>query len=84
MIHRRVLESMKPPWFVANEGTHKGVHQGGQNEDWNFCLRAQDQGFRIVCDTNLHIEHIGNHGITPRFSAEWQKQRQADGAGVAP
>lgn len=74
LIHRHVLEELNAPWFVANEGTVRPTTQG-QNEDWNFCLRARDAGFRIVCDTSLHIDHLGSWAISPSFARQVQRER---------
>ncbi|MCH7490513.1 MAG: glycosyltransferase [Gemmatimonadetes bacterium] len=70
LIHRRVLESMDSPWFVPNERPNC-AH--GQNEDYNFCLRASDQGFTIACDTSVTCGHVGTTNITPEYAMQWFK-----------
>ena len=67
LIRRHVLEKMPPPWFVANER-----HYSGHNEDFNFCLRARDLGFSILCDTSVVCGHVGSTEITPENAASWQ------------
>ena len=59
LVHRHVFEAMNRPWFVANEQSPV------QNEDFNFCLRARDLGFRIVCDTSVPCGHITAMSVTP-------------------
>ena len=70
LIHRRVFESMDPPWFVANEHPNCAF---GQNECYNFCLRAQDRGFTIACDTSVTCGHFGTTNITPEYAMQWMK-----------
>lgn len=38
-------------------------HLGALSEDFVFCLRAKDAGFRIKCDTGLRIAHRGDVGF---------------------
>lgn len=49
MIHRSVLESMKPPWFEYPEG--------GISEDLWFCLKAKELGYPIYCDFSTICGH---------------------------
>ncbi len=35
-------------------------HLGWLSEDYAFCLKARDAGFRIKCDTSLHVAHRGD------------------------
>lgn len=56
------LEALDPPWFVANEGSAEKAYDA--NEDFNFCLRARDAGFTVMCDPQVQAEHIGAHGAT--------------------
>ena len=60
LIHRHVFEAMDRPWFVANEKNFRW-----ENEDSNFCIRARDLGFTIVCDTSVPCGHMTEMSITP-------------------
>ena len=83
LIHRHVLEALEPPWFVSNVGTYKMTTMG-QNEDWNFCLRARDHGFRIFCDTGVQCNHVGSWEISPQFARVWREHdRETAGASIA-
>lgn len=47
LVHRRVFESMEPPWFEASPE--------GDGEDYAFCRKARAAGFKIFCDTNQWV-----------------------------
>ena len=53
LVHRRVLEKMKDPWFTW----------GDYGEDIMFCRGAQEAGFKIWCDSDLVVGHIGENKI---------------------
>lgn len=39
-----------------------GVHEGQlESEDWSFCRRAREAGFRVIFDTRVIVKHTGNH-----------------------
>jgi len=63
LIHRRVLERIPPPWFVWEIGkspdasTPKGG--GKMSEDFAFCMRAKQAGFKVHLDTSIRCEHVG-------------------------
>lgn len=66
LIHRRVLERMKKPWFEWELGRPLPVQVPGappprqMSEDFAFCRNAKEQyGFSIHVDTSLLCEHIG-------------------------
>lgn len=60
LIHRRVLERMKPPWFVWELGREDIQEDRKLSEDFSFCRRAKrDHGFRIYVDTSVACTHIG-------------------------
>lgn len=52
LIRRRVLEKIGPPYFRLN-----GQGTGTIDEDRDFCIRAREQGFRVMVDTRLPISH---------------------------
>lgn len=55
MIRRDVVEKMKPPYFVDFS-----VNAG---EDFSFCRKAKDLGFKLYCDMSVYIGHIAGPGI---------------------
>lgn len=73
LVHRRVFEALDPPWFVPNRDDLRTM---GQNQDYNLCWRAKrDYGFKVVCDTRVCIEHIGEEGITlDRARDYWRRK----------
>lgn len=40
---------------------------GSVGEDLSFCWRARQLGFKIVCDPNIQLGHVGHHVITREF-----------------
>lgn len=49
LIHRSVLEKMKPPWFEYTVG--------GNSEDLIFCYNARKAGFPVYCDLSTVCGH---------------------------
>lgn len=60
LIKRRVFEKMEKPWYRWGD-TSFGIYtkSGGLGEDISFSLHAKRQGFKVHCDTDLIITHIG-------------------------
>lgn len=50
LIHRRVLEAIKEPWFECAKGTVAG-------EDFDFCRKVQTAGFKIFADPGVLCGH---------------------------
>lgn len=88
-IHRRVFEKMAEtmPLCVAQKAKFYPFFQpypkeiDGKwyylSEDWAFCERARDLGFKIWCDTTVKIKHAG------RYVYDWDdfqrgKKQQTD------
>lgn len=76
LIHQEVFETLEAPWFVANE---RFIDEYGQNEDWNFCLRARDAGFTVALHTDVKCEHIGPHGVTVDMALDHQRRVLSNG-----
>ena len=74
-IHRAVLEQLAstlPKVNVADEGeeywpfflpmlAEQGEDVSYLSEDWAFCVRAREAGFRIYASTRPRLEHEGTH-----------------------
>ena len=56
LVHRRVFEKMEPQWFEATPE--------GEASDYAFCRKARAAGFKIFCDTNQWVGHIGANAVT--------------------
>lgn len=55
MIRRDVFEKMKEPWFVN--------YTVGGGEDFAFCKKVKDAGFKIYMDLSVYVGHIAGVGI---------------------
>ncbi len=71
LMHRRVLEAIKPPWF--NYTMRYRWLQGEQyerddwvSEDWYFWKKAKEAGFSVYVDTTVECTHITLANITGR------------------
>lgn len=56
MIHRSVLEEMNPPYFEINPSKEGGREMP---EDYYFCLKVRDLGYKIALDTRIDTYHYG-------------------------
>jgi len=64
LVRRTVLDALEDPVFESH---------GGLNEDLTFCAKLRAAGFRIWCDTDAHLGHIGQVDVWPVFKdGEWQ------------
>jgi len=82
LIHRRVFEAIGDPWFVCAKDLHMG-------EDFDFCRKAQEKGFKIYADPGVLCGHeqkdlIGHkhfmHWADPEHN-EYPWGEKADGTG---
>lgn len=51
-----VFKKIKRPWF---EFTWHETGQCKDGEDWNFCYRAIEAGYKIYTDPKISVGHIG-------------------------
>ena len=49
LVHHRVFEAIEPPWFKCTTGA--------VGEDFDFCRKAQEAGFKIYCDPGILCGH---------------------------
>ena len=49
----------------------------GVGEDLSFCWRARQCGYKIVCDPNIKLGHVGHHVITEQFYESYKNVRAA-------
>lgn len=60
LIHRRVLKRTPQPWFEWEIGkTPAPQGRNAMSEDFAFCLRAKEHGFKVHLDTSIQCEHVG-------------------------
>lgn len=50
LVHRRVFQAIEPPWFKYNEDANVG-------EDFYFCRKVQEAGFKIYVDPGVVCGH---------------------------
>lgn len=60
LIKTKVFKKLPKPWFVWGDKTLE-IYQdkGGLGEDISFCIKAKRAGFKVYCDTDLNVKHIG-------------------------
>jgi len=67
LIRRNVLEMMEPPWFRNTVP--------GMGEDFDWCDRVRELGFKIYMDQTLDVGHLGVIPIVHENAAAWQATR---------
>lgn len=60
LIKCEVFHKVKRPWF---EFTYKETGQCENGEDWNFCFKAKDSGYKIYTNPTIKVGHIGERII---------------------
>jgi len=53
LIRRDVFQAMDPPWFTFNS-------KWGCSEDFAFCLKAKELGYKVWVDTSVICKHSAN------------------------
>jgi len=59
LIRRYVLDAIERPVFTTSNGY--------QNEDLLFCKKVREAGFKIYCDADQKMGHIGIHTVYPMW-----------------
>lgn len=61
LIRRRVFEKVPRPWFARIYSGETEANRGVMTEDYFFCLKAREAGFKVWCDLDVTKEtmHIG-------------------------
>lgn len=71
LIHRNVIEKMAKPWFDWCVDRDDLPMLAKLSEDYYFCRKAKELGYKIKVDTSVQCEHIGygqaslNTGFSP-------------------
>lgn len=55
LVKKEVFEKLAHPWFEMNYKFGPGV----VSEDFAFCLKAKENGYKVWCDTSCTNKHIG-------------------------
>ena len=55
MIRRRVIETIKPPWF---QFLYREMRDVMATEDLMFCVKAKQYGFEVWADQNMPCRHF--------------------------
>jgi predicted peroxiredoxin len=58
LIKREVFEKIEKPWFKFEPPL---------SEDFYFCRRARDAGYKIFVDTSVKCEHLGTFSVNHEF-----------------
>ena len=57
LVKREVLEGVGQPAFEYHVALD---HKNTISEDWDFCAKARDKGFKVWADTDVVCGHIGS------------------------
>ncbi|MHB8871234.1 MAG: hypothetical protein ACYC5G_02120 [Candidatus Doudnabacteria bacterium] len=66
LVDIEVFNKMKSPWFEMGYKFGEGV----VSEDFAFCLKAKELGYKIWCDTSCTNDHIGILNVN---KSTWEK-----------
>ncbi len=80
LIKRAVLESLEFPWFEFLETIIKGQHVFG-TEDFPFCRKARDAGYRIMAHGLVRCGHYKRHDLASRIKEEWEPREASSWRG---
>jgi len=63
LIKAEVFKKLKQPYF---QYIPRGENNPRKGEDFYFCEKAKDAGYKIFCDTSIICKHIGTKYIGPQ------------------
>lgn len=65
LIRRRVFEAVPKPWFARIYSGETEANKGVMTEDYYFCLKAREMGFKVWCDLDVtkEVMHIGEQPV---------------------
>ena len=69
LIKRHVLETVAPPWWWLGPTPEEPL-----GEDFYFCWRAQQAGFKLYVDTALEVPHLSEPILL--HSDMWRQERE--------
>jgi len=75
LLKTEILKHVEKPWFRWTE--HKTM--SGLSEDFYFCKKAREAGFRVVVDTSVVCRHMGPIKILPSTGAQGLFEFKAPG-----
>jgi cellulose synthase/poly-beta-1,6-N-acetylglucosamine synthase-like glycosyltransferase len=58
LVKREVLDSLGKPWFKFD---------GDLSEDYYFCRKAKEAGYKIMVDTGVQCDHLGIFPVNYKF-----------------
>lgn len=67
-VNTDVFRKFPAPWFEFGKVKVLGKGDDRFGEDLYFCKKAKEAGFKVHCDTNIEIAHIGDNKIITRDS----------------
>lgn len=70
LVHKRVFQKVDPPWFWFD--TERNI-----SEDFNFCAKAKENGFKVYVDTSIILGHLAHLTINLDTYRMYQ-QRELD------
>ena len=65
LVHISVFKAIKPPWFDWTLGREiPGDMTRGRSEDFEFCKKARERGYKIMVSTDIICRHSINNAYT--------------------
>jgi glycosyltransferase involved in cell wall biosynthesis len=68
LINLDVFRKMEYPWFEFHKVNVLGSGNERFGEDLYFCKKAKELGFKVWCDTDIEVYHVGDNKIVSRKS----------------
>ena len=59
LIHKEVLHSLQQPWFEWKADRFDLPINERMSEDFSFCEKARQNGYKIYVDTSVQCRHVG-------------------------
>lgn len=77
LIKTKIFKSIPRPWFVwGDKSLGIYVDKGGLGEDLSFCIKAKRAGFKVYCDTDINVTHIGESKMIDKNTYLDYKKKQ--------
>lgn len=73
-----VLMKTETLYAVAMKHNNMFSPLNGIGEDLSFCIRARDCGYRIVCNPNIKLGHVGHYTVTEEMYKVYKETKNGN------
>ena len=71
LVRREVFKGIEEPWFDYH------FNDMNTSDDFHFCMKAKDAGYKIFCDPTIELRHVGGpQGVTEETYEDYRRRHK--------